>query len=136
VRQPAGLAGTEGQAGDEAAGQPDDAPEDEPDPENGGLLLGPDAQGRRAAVQVSIDGNLLWVCARVRRRKLSMADHPELYNRDFLAILVDPYHDHGTRWLAAVDDRGEVTTAAGFVVQGEELADVGRARPWIRRRAL
>jgi hypothetical protein len=89
------------------------------------LLLGPDPQGREARVTVSDeDGTLLVrVVAEAPVQAGARPDHEEYWNRAYLEVLLNPGHDHGTRWQFAVDDRGEVYTASQYAVQGEESGD-------------
>lgn len=94
------------------------------------LVLGPDAEGRKATVGVALVGDQLAVSVLAEGLHAygSRPDHEEWYNRAHLAVLLNPKHDHATRWTVAVDDRGEVIQEAHFVCSGEELND-DAARP-------
>jgi len=89
------------------------------------LMLGPDANGRKAHVGLSLcDGQLIVsVLAEGLKDFGARPDHEEWYNRAHFAVLLNPEHDHATRWLYAVDDRGIVVNEAHFACPGEELGD-------------
>lgn len=89
------------------------------------LILGPDADGRKAQVGVALcHGQLtISVLAEGLEAYGVRPDHEEWYNRAHLAVLLNPTHDHATRWLYAVDDRGEMVNDAHFACPGEELGD-------------
>ncbi len=89
------------------------------------LMLGPDTDGRKAHVGISLcEGQLIIsVLAEGLNPFGARPDHEEWYNRAHLAVLLNPEHDHATRWLYAVDDRGEVVREAHFACPGEELGD-------------
>ena len=82
-----------------------------PSAEHHTLHLGPDPQGRQAWVQVVlVDGSLqLTGLAEGGRAPGTRPPHPEWQNRAYLAVRLNPGHDHALRWLYAVDDRGELT---------------------------
>lgn len=89
------------------------------------LMVGPDAEGRQARIGIScVDGKVtfsVWAegCAEFGARP----NHEEWYNRAHFAVLLNPKHDHVTRWLYAVDDQGQVIREAHFACPGEELGD-------------
>ncbi len=98
-----------------------------PSAEHHTLHLGPDPQGRQAWVQVVlVDGSLqVTALAEGGRAPGMRPPHPEWQNRAYLAVRLNPGHDHALRWLYAVDDRGELTGESHWTAQGEELGDVG-----------
>ncbi len=89
------------------------------------LLLGPDEDGRKTHVGISLcDGQVtVSVLAEGLTEFGARPDHEEWYNRAHLAVMLNPLHDHATRWLYAVDDRGELVNEAHFACPGEELGD-------------
>ncbi|KKK83248.1 hypothetical protein LCGC14_2795300, partial [marine sediment metagenome] len=66
-----------------------------------GLVLGPDEAGREAQVAVSVVGGVLEIAADVRGAAgvSPGPGHPEWHWRAHLAALINPGHDHATRWL-------------------------------------
>ncbi len=88
------------------------------------LRLGPDGEGRRAAVAVEAKGDGLQVSALGEgRANVARPAHPEWYYRDHLVVFLNPGHDHATRWLYAVDDEGKVIREAAWTAPGEAPAD-------------
>ncbi|MDP6037262.1 MAG: hypothetical protein QGG64_01810, partial [Candidatus Latescibacteria bacterium] len=89
------------------------------------LTLGPDDDGRSAWVGISWDGQFLevGVVAMGLENFGARPDHEEWYNRAHLAVMLNPGHDHVTRWICAIDDRGEIVNEAHFACPGEELGD-------------
>jgi len=89
------------------------------------LRLGPDGDGRWARVAVFADSASVQVAVLAEGPPgvADRPDHPEWTNRAHLAVLLDPNHDHATRWLYAVDDRGRVVREAHWASSGEELGD-------------
>jgi hypothetical protein len=98
-----------------------------PSAEHHTLHLGADAQGRQVWVQIVRVGDALQVTALAEGvgDPGTRPPHPEWQNRAYLAVRLNPGHDHALRWLYAVDDRGELTCEAHWTAQGEELGDVG-----------
>ena len=93
------------------------------------LRLGPDAAGRKASVGIFLDDDILdvSVLAEGLPDAGSRPDHPEWGNRACLAVLLNPAHDHATRWLYAVDDRCTLVQEAHWALPGEEAGDDGAA---------
>jgi hypothetical protein len=89
------------------------------------LLLGPDPDGRKAKVGIRVqDGRVtVSVLAEGLTAYGARPDHDEWYHRAFLTVLLNPGHDHATRWLYAVDDRNDLVDEAHFACPGEELGD-------------
>ena len=89
------------------------------------LRLGPDEEGRSAKLTVSIHGSFVEFAADAAGTggQADRPPYPEWYNRAHLAVLLNPGHDHATRWLYAVDDKGEVTRKAEWALPGEEPGD-------------
>jgi hypothetical protein len=89
------------------------------------LLLGPDEEGRKAYIGICMcDGQVtVSVLAEGLEKYGARPDHEEWYNRAYLAVSLNPKHDHATRWSYAVDDRNEIVHEAHFACPGEELGD-------------
>ncbi|HUT37374.1 MAG TPA: hypothetical protein VNE39_28080 [Planctomycetota bacterium] len=88
------------------------------------LRLGPDAEGRRAAIAVEAGAEGIQVAALAEGRGGgTRPPHPEWYYRDHLVAFLNPGHDHATRWMCAVDDAGEALREATWIAPGEEPGD-------------
>lgn len=88
------------------------------------LRLGPDADGRRADVAVEAGPSGLQVSALAESRPTAARpSYPEWYYRDHLVVLLNPGHDHATRWLYAAADGGSLVREAAWTAPGEEPGD-------------
>lgn len=87
------------------------------------LVLGVDGRTARVGVSLCGDRVVVAVLAEGRVDFGARPDHEEWYNRAHLGVLLNPGHDHATRWMYAVDDREMVIGEAHFACPGEELGD-------------
>ena len=98
------------------------------------LTLGPDADGRSAKVRIALDGDGVDFAVAAEGPDAAVRPaHPEWYNRAHLVVLVNPGHDHATRWLYGVDDAGR---AAAKVEQADKAfadAECGGEARLVRR---
>lgn len=88
------------------------------------LRLGPDREGRCATLAIEAGaGGIQFAVLTESQRAGTRPAYPEWYNREHLVVLLNPGHDHATRWLYAVDDQGKVSSASAWVAPGEEPGD-------------
>ncbi|MBN1810067.1 MAG: hypothetical protein JW909_13450 [Planctomycetes bacterium] len=92
---------------------------------SGHIALGPDEAGRSADVLLTEVAGTFRLDARVAGRPAAVRpDHPEWYNRAHMALMLNPEHDHCTRWMYAVSDTGSAVGSAAWTAPGEEPGDV------------
>jgi len=84
------------------------------------VALGPDEAGLAGRVRVTCHGGVLEFAAEAEGASEPAPNHPEWHNRSHLAVLLNPGHDHVTKWTYGVDETGAVNATAKWTAPGEE----------------